>query len=154
MHTNNNIERFIAAQNDFPQNYQTALTQMKAGCKKTHWIWYIFPQRRPDHNKGSQYTQYYGLSDDAEATRYLHHPILGPRLAEITAVVYTQLCVNKNIPPEVLLMWDKDVKKVRSCMKLFIRVGKKADATTLPWLPTFLAQAQAIFQLLDIPKYQ
>jgi hypothetical protein len=74
-------------------------------------------------------------------------------LAEITAVVYTQL-INNGIHPEVLLMWDKDVKKVRSCMKLFIRVGKKTDATTLPWLTAFLAQAQAIFQLLDIPKYQ
>ena len=153
MPTNNDIERFIEAQNDFPQSYQTALAQIQAGCKKTHWIWYIFPKRRPDDNKGSQYTQYYGLSDDAEATRYLHHAILGPRLAEITAVVYTQL-IDKKIDPEVLLMWDKDVKKVRSCMKLFIRVGKKADATTLPWLPTFLAQAQVIFRLLDVPKYQ
>lgn len=153
MPTNNDIERFIKAQNKSYEGYQTALYELQAGCKKTHWIWYIFPKRRPDDNKGSQYTQYYGLSDDAEATRYLHHPILGPRLAEITAVVYTQL-IDKKIDPEVLLMWDKDVKKVRSCMKLFIRVGKKADATTLPWLPTFLAQAQAIFRLLDVPKYQ
>jgi uncharacterized protein (DUF1810 family) len=153
MHTDNDIERFIEAQNKSYEGYQTALAQMQAGRKQSHWIWYIFPKRRPDDNKGSQYTQYYGLSDDAEATRYLHHAILGPRLAEITAVVYTQL-IDKKSDPEVLLMWDKDVKKVRSCMKLFIRVGKKADATTLPWLPTFLAQAQAIFQLLDIPKYQ
>ena len=153
MPTNNDIERFIEAQNKSYEGYQTALYELQAGCKKTHWIWYIFPKRRPDDNKGSQYTQYYGLSDDAEATRYLHHPILGPRLAEITAVVYTQL-IDKKIDPEVLLMWDKDVKKVRSCMKLFIRVGKKTDATTLPWLPTFLAQAQVIFRLLDVPKYQ
>jgi uncharacterized protein (DUF1810 family) len=153
MHTDNDIERFIEAQNKSYEGYQTALAQMQAGRKQSHWIWYIFPKRRPDDNKGSQYTQYYGLSDDAEATRYLHHAILGPRLAEITAVVYTQL-IDKKIDPEVLLMWDKDVKKVRSCMKLFIRVGKKADATTLPWLPTFLAQAQAIFRLLDVPKYQ
>ena len=153
MPTNNDIERFIEAQNKSYEGYQTALYELQAGCKKTHWIWYIFPKRRPDDNKGSQYTQYYGLSDDAEATRYLHHAILGPRLAEITAVVYTQL-IDKKIDPEVLLMWAQDVKKVRSCMKLFIRVGKKADATTLPWLPTFLAQAQAIFRLLDVPKYQ
>jgi uncharacterized protein (DUF1810 family) len=153
LHTKTDLERFIEAQNKSIEGYQTALYELQAGCKKTHWIWYIFPKRRPDHNKGSEYTQTYGLSDDAEASRYLHHPILGPRLAEITAVVYTQL-INKKIPPEVLLMWDVDVKKVRSCMKLFIRVGKKADATTLPWLTAFLAQAQAIFQLLDIPKYQ
>jgi uncharacterized protein (DUF1810 family) len=153
MHTNNNIERFIAAQNKSFEGYQTALYELQTGRKQSHWIWYIFPKRRPDDNKGSEYTQKYGLSDDAEATRYLHHPILGPRLAEITAVVYTQL-IDKKIHPEVLLMWDVDVKKVRSCMKLFIRVGKKADTTTLPWLTAFLAQAQAIFQLLDIPKYQ
>ena len=153
MHTDSDIERFIKAQNKSYEGYQTALYELQAGHKQSHWIWYIFPKRRPDDNKGSQYTQYYGLSDDAEATRYLHHAILGPRLAEITAVLYTQL-IDKKIDPEVLLMWDVDVKKVRSCMKLFIRVGKKADATTLPWLPTFLAQAQAIFRLLDVPKYQ
>ena len=153
MHTNNDIERFVAAQNKSYEGYQTALAQMQTGRKQSHWIWYIFPKRRPDDNKGSEYTQTYGLIDDVEATRYLHHAILGPRLAEITAVVYTQL-IDKKIDPEVLLMWDVDVKKVRSCMKLFIRVGKKVDATALPWLPTFLAQAQVIFQLLDIPKYQ
>jgi uncharacterized protein (DUF1810 family) len=150
-----NLQRFLdvqAGKKTHP-SYELVINEMRHGNKKTHWIWYIFPKRRPDHNKGSQYTQKYGLSDDAEAIRYLHHPVLGPRLAEITAVVYTQL-INKNIHPEVLLMWDVDVKKVRSCMKLFIRVGKNADATTLPWLPTFLTQAQAIFQLLDIPKYQ
>jgi uncharacterized protein (DUF1810 family) len=153
MPKNNDIERFIEAQNKSFEGYQTALYELQTGRKQSHWIWYIFPKRRPDDNKGSEYTQKYGLSDDAEATNYLHHPVLGPRLAEITAVVYTQL-IHNGIHPEVLLMWDVDVKKVRSCMKLFIRVGKKADATTLPWLTAFLAQAQAIFQLLDIPKYQ
>lgn len=149
-----NIERFVEAQNKSFEGYQDALNQLRHGHKQTHWIWYIFPQKRPsDPSKGSQYTQYYGISDDAEALRYLQHPILGPRLAEITAVVHTQL-FDKGVHPETLMMWDVDVKKLRSCMKLFLRVGADADASTLPWLTTFLAHADAIFHLIDKPEYR
>jgi uncharacterized protein (DUF1810 family) len=154
MLANTDIERFVIAQNKSPEGYQSALAELRHGHKQTHWVWYIFPQTRPsDPNTGSYNTQYYGISDDAEALRYLHHPVLGPRLAEITAVVHTQL-FDKNVHPEVLLMWDVDVKKLRSCLELFLRVGAQADTHALPWLPTFLAQAQAIFQKIDIPAYR
>lgn len=74
----NDIERFVEAQNKSYEGYATALAELRAGQKQSHWIWYIFPQKRPDDpTKGSQYTQYYGISDDAEALRYLYHPVLG-----------------------------------------------------------------------------
>ena len=153
-HHQDALERFLAAQNKSPEGYQSALAELRHGHKQTHWVWYIFPQTRPsDPNTGSYNTQYYGISDDAEALRYLHHPVLGPRLAEITAVVHTQLIV-KDGYPEVLMMSKVDVKKLRSCMELFLRVGAQADTHALPWLPTFLAQAQAIFQKIDIPAYR
>ena len=154
MLANTDIERFVVAQNKSHQGYQSALAELRHGRKQTHWVWYIFPQKRPsDPNTGSYNTRYYGISDDAKALRYLHHPVLGPRLAEITAVVHTQL-FHQKIHPEVLMMWDVDVKKLRSCMELFLRVGVQADTHTLPWLPTFFTQAQAIFQKIDIPTYR
>lgn len=150
----NDIERFVEAQNKSYEGYATALAELRAGQKQSHWIWYIFPQKRPDDpTKGSQYTQYYGISDDAEALRYLYHPVLGPRLAEITAVVHTQL-FDKGVHPEVLMMWDVDVKKLRSCMKLFIRVSADADTSALAWLATFMTHASAIFHLIDKPAYR
>jgi uncharacterized protein (DUF1810 family) len=77
MHADTDIERFVTAQNKSFEGYHTALYELQTGRKQSHWIWYVFPKRRPEHYQGSQYTQYYGLGDDAEATRYLHHPILG-----------------------------------------------------------------------------
>lgn len=154
MHTNTDLARFVTAQNKSYVGYATALAELRAGHKQTHWIWYVFPKIRPSNpSAGSPNTQKFGLSDDAEALAYLQHPVLGPRLAEITAVVHTQLIEHK-IHPEVLLMWDVDVKKVRSCMKLFLRVATKANAQELPWLPTFMEHAQAVFTRIDRPKYQ
>ncbi|MFN5934919.1 MAG: DUF1810 family protein [Roseiflexaceae bacterium] len=148
------LERFVTAQNKSFEGYASALAELRAGRKQSHWIWYIFPKLRPgDPAVASEYTQYYGLSDDTEALAYLQHPVLGPRLAEITAVVHTQL-IERNIHPEVLLMWDKDVKKVRSCMKLFLRVAAKADTHALPWLAPFMAHAQTIFDHIDKPAYR
>ena len=62
------------------------LTEVKAGKKVIHWIWYIFPQM-----KGlsiSERSYYYGISDTDEATEYINHPVLRDRLIEITETVY------------------------------------------------------------------
>ena len=150
----NDIERFVEAQNKSYEGYQTALAELRAGEKKSHWIWYVFPSMRPDKKFGSPTTQFYGISDDAEALRYLHHPILGPRLAEITAVVHLHLIEKKDKEVTRLMSNIDDIKKLRSCMKLFMRVGADADASTLPWLTTFLAHANAIFHLIDKPEYR
>ena len=75
----NDLNRFIQAQEaDFP----IALSEIKNGRKKSHWMWYIFPQI-----KGlglSQTSIYYAISDIEEAENYLNHPILGSRLIEIS----------------------------------------------------------------------
>lgn len=147
------LERFVDAQNKSHEGYATALAELRAGRKQSHWIWYILPQKRPDRADVSDQTNYYGISDRAEAMSYLHHPVLGPRLAEITAVVHTQL-FDKGVHPEVLMMGEVDVKKLRSCLKLFLRVGADIDTSAFPWLETFMALARAIFRLIDKPQYR
>ena len=75
----NRLERFLAAQQG---EYATALLEVRQGRKRSHWIWYVFPQIR---GLGfSQASQYYGIADLAEAQAYAAHPLLGARLREIT----------------------------------------------------------------------
>ena len=68
------LDRFIKAQNSC-KIYEIALQEMKKGHKRSHWIWYIFPQLK---GFGHSYnSQYYGLDDVEEAKAYLKHPIIG-----------------------------------------------------------------------------
>ena len=73
------LERFVKAQE---YDYDTALREIRGGRKRSHWMWYIFPQL-----KGLGYSstsQYYGIRDLDDAKAYLQHPVLGPRLVEIS----------------------------------------------------------------------
>lgn len=75
----NDLERFLAAQ---ARDYETALAEIKGGRKRSHWMWYIFPQIA---GLGfSDTSKFYALKDQAEAEAYLQHPILGKRLVEIS----------------------------------------------------------------------
>jgi uncharacterized protein (DUF1810 family) len=82
--TNDNfeLERFVAAQTPI---YPRVLDELRAGRKRSHWMWFIFPQIT---GLGSSETaQRYALSGGSEAVAYLEHPLLGPRLRECTALV-------------------------------------------------------------------
>ncbi len=75
----NSLDRFIKAQQN---DYATALSEIKSGKKRSHWMWYIFPQL-----KGlgmSETARYYGIQDKQEATDYLQNDVLGKRLIEIS----------------------------------------------------------------------
>ena len=73
------LQRFLDAQ---ATAYPTALAEIQAGRKRSHWMWYIFPQIQ---GLGvSSTSHYYALRDAAEAEAYLRHPVLGPRLVEIS----------------------------------------------------------------------
>lgn len=106
------IDRFIEAQDKY-NTYQTALEEVKAGRKKTHWIWYIFPQMRGLGT--SEMSKYYGINGRDEATQYINHPVLRDRLVEITEAVY-------NSDKTVYEIFGNDAIKVRSCMLLFASV--------------------------------
>jgi len=105
----NSLQRFIDAQEKY---YGAALAEITAGKKRTHWIWFIFPQV-----KGlgfSQHSQYYGITDLAEATAYLAHPVLGRRLVEISNVL-----LNLQSNDAHSIFGSPDDMKLQSCMTLF-----------------------------------
>ena len=74
-----NLQRFLDAQSHY---YEQALREVQDGLKRSHWIWFIFPQLAI---LGHSYNaKYYGISGYDEAEAYLKHPILGERLRTIT----------------------------------------------------------------------
>ena len=103
------MERFIEAQE---RHYQLALTEVQAGKKQSHWIWYIFPQMRGLGR--SYFAHMYGIRDREEAEEYLNHEVLGMRLREKTAAL---LGHDERTAEEIF--GDLDAMKVRSCMTLF-----------------------------------
>ena len=103
------LSRFITAQE---RSYDTALREIKSGRKRTHWMWYIFPQIA---GLGfSQTAQYYAISSLQEAKDYYAHPVLGKRLVEISeALLALDSCDATSV------MGYPDDLKLKSCMTLF-----------------------------------
>jgi uncharacterized protein (DUF1810 family) len=77
-----NLERFVAAQTPV---FATVLDELRAGRKRTHWMWFVFPQLRGLGR--SPMADYYGIGSPAEARAYLAHPLPGRRLTACTAIV-------------------------------------------------------------------
>ena len=111
------LDRFIQAQE---KTYKGALSELKAGRKTGHWIWWIFPQLKG--LGASRNSIFYGIDDDAEAKAYLQHPILGQRYCDCVHEVYMQLYGEKKTPLE-LMGSETDVMKLRSSLELFLRHG-------------------------------
>jgi uncharacterized protein (DUF1810 family) len=82
MTTDFNLERFVDAQIGV---YDTALAELRAGHKRTHWMWFIFPQIEGLGH--SAMAQRYAIRSADEAAAYLAHPVLGPRLRACAAAV-------------------------------------------------------------------
>lgn len=92
--------------------YEKALKEIKSGRKKTHWIWYIFPQLK---GLGYSYnSNLYGINGMQEAKEYISHPVLKNRLIEISQALLDV----KGLTAEEIL-GQVDAMKVRSCMTLF-----------------------------------
>lgn len=111
-----NLERFINAQQ---YDYPVALYELKAGYKESHWMWFIFPQY-----KGLGYSsiaKYYAIQSKEEAIAYVHHPILGKRLMEIS-----QVLLDLNCDDATAIFGSPDNLKLKSCMTLFYIVSKEA----------------------------
>ena len=71
------LDRFVRAQ---APDYERALAEIRAGRKRSHWMWYVFPQFAGLGQ--SPTSQHFAISSLDEARAYLEHPILGPRLTE------------------------------------------------------------------------
>ncbi len=108
------LDRFVAAQNQ-GRSYETALAELRRGRKTTHWIWWIFPQLAALGR--SPTAKAYGIADLREATAYLAHPVLGPRLLEAARAMLAQA----GTPAEAVL-GGIDGLKLRSCATLFAAV--------------------------------
>ncbi|WP_431214003.1 DUF1810 domain-containing protein [Puia sp. P3] len=105
----NQLNRFLTAQE---QDYDQALSEIRSGRKRTHWIWYIFPQIQ---GLGfSTNAVYYSITDLQEAAAFLKHPVLGRRLVEISRAL---LALSSSNPTQV--MGSPDDIKLRSSMTLF-----------------------------------
>jgi uncharacterized protein (DUF1810 family) len=107
------LERFVHAQE---RTYEVALAEIHSGRKRTHWMWYVFPQIA---GLGvSEMSQRYAISSAAEARAYLAHPVLGPRLIDCAGTV---LKVEKRSAHEIF--GSPDDQKLRSCATLFAHVS-------------------------------
>jgi uncharacterized protein (DUF1810 family) len=107
------LERFVTAQAGV---WDTALAELRAGRKRTHWMWFVFPQIA---GLGSSPTaQRYALRGLDEARAYLAHPVLGPRLREASRAV---LDVEGRSAEQIL--GHPDDLKLRSSMTLFARAA-------------------------------
>ena len=103
------LERFVKAQE---YDYAAALGEIRGGRKRSHWMWYIFPQLR---GLGfSSTAQFYGIRDLDEARDYMAHPVLGPRLVEISEALLTL----PGSDPGAVMGYPDDLK-LCSCMTLF-----------------------------------
>lgn len=104
------LNRFCEA---FDFAYELALGEMRAGRKRSHWIWYVFPQVK---GLGRSYNaRYYALDGVEEARQFLNDEELGGRLREITEVVLE----HRDIDVEDLMNGEIDAIKLRSSMTLF-----------------------------------
>lgn len=103
------LGRFKAAQE---WDYQQALSEIRAGRKRSHWIWYIFPQLQ-GLGRSSMCARY-GIKGMGEAEAYLSDEVLRARLIEIS-----QALLELNAQDPVAVMGHIDALKLRSCMTLF-----------------------------------
>lgn len=107
------LERFVAAQREA---YECALSEIREGKKRGHWMWYIFPQMRGLGH--SAMAQHYAISGLDEARAYLGHPVLGPRLFEVTRALQ-----DLPRPDAAQIFGPVDALKLRSSLTLFARAG-------------------------------
>lgn len=108
-HDNYNLNRFLEAQRDI---YPIALTELQEGHKRSHWMWYIFPQLK--HLGHSYNSKFYGIEGTEEARAYLDQPVLAKRLREACMAIL-------NLPTDDAyeIFGGIDSHKLKSSMTLF-----------------------------------
>jgi uncharacterized protein (DUF1810 family) len=107
------LSRFVDAQQD---DFEQALSEIRSGKKRTHWMWYIFPQI--DGLAFSSTAKHYAIKSIEEARAYLDHPVLGPRLLQCAEAV---VGVEGRSATEIF--GSPDDLKLRSCATLFACVA-------------------------------
>ena len=108
-----NLARFLEAQEPI---YEQAMAEMRSGRKRSHWMWFVFPQF--DGLGSSPTARFYAIKSVAEAEAYLADPVLGPRLLES---VRTVLCIEGRSASDIFD--SPDDRKLRSCATLFASIS-------------------------------
>lgn len=111
------LDRFVQAQES---DYERALGEIRSGRKRSHWMWYIFPQYAGLGS--SAISQRYAIKERAEAEAYLRHPVLGARLIECAEAV---LCIKDRPASQVL--GPPDDLKLWSSATLFAEVSPRGS---------------------------
>lgn len=107
-----NLARFVEAQAGGV--FEQALSELEAGQKQSHWMWFIFPQHR---SRGrSETAKFFGLSGVEEARAYAGHPLLGSRLRQCCAAILPHL---ESGQPAEAILGPVDAMKLRSSMEIF-----------------------------------
>ncbi len=119
------LERFVDAQID---TYEVALAEVRRGAKRSHWMWFIFPQITGLGHSGM--AQRYAIGSLEEAKAYLAHPVLGLRYRECVAALQDLGGTNANA-----VFGSIDAMKLRSSLTLFAQVGATPlfDAAIARW---------------------
>jgi uncharacterized protein (DUF1810 family) len=107
------LQRFVDAQQPV---YERACRELRQGRKQSHWMWFVFPQIKGLGR--SETAQQYAISSREEASAYLAHPILGPRLRECSRIVADL----EGVSAEDIFGYP-DEMKFRSSMTLFTHVA-------------------------------
>ncbi|HZM96383.1 MAG TPA: DUF1810 family protein [Vicinamibacterales bacterium] len=120
------LQRFKDAQDQPMAGFESALAEIRAGGKRSHWIWYVFPQLAGMGH--SAMSQTYGLDGIEEAQDYLRDPLLRSRLLTISAAVAEQ--VDQSARPTLgrVMGASIDVAKLVSSMTLFGAIAKRLHA--------------------------
>lgn len=113
-----NLARFVEAQRD---SHELALAELREGRKRSHWMWYVFPQIAGLGD--SAMSQLYAIQSMSEARAYLVHPVLGPRLIACTQAVNV---VTGRTAHEIF--GSPDDMKFQSCMTLFAAASPETPA--------------------------
>ncbi len=112
-----NLTRFVQAQG---RDYEQALAEIRAGQKRSHWMWYIFPQFK---GLGSSPTSmHYAINSAGEAAAYLAHPLLGPRLLECA-----ESALHIADRSALAIFGSPDDMKLRSSATLFASVSPEGS---------------------------
>ena len=119
------LSRFKEAQDQAVSGFESALSEIRQGRKRSHWIWYVFPQLSGLGQ--SPVSIMYGLHGIAEANEYLRDPILRSRLLTIASAVAEQVGHPGKVPLSQLMGSSIDATKLVSSMTLFGGLAKRLN---------------------------
>jgi len=144
------LNRFIEAQDATRTGLDVALSELRAGHKRSHWIWYVFPQLRGLGS--SPMAEFYGLDDLNEAEAYLRDPILRGRLLAASSVALDQVRVGTRLT--TLMGSEIDLLKLVSSLTLFAALARRqAGAGEIGECERLAAVAESLLEAADAEGY-